>query len=659
MNNPPLNSRHLPIYPTHTDVGVANGHTCVVPADCGSNGGSNDGANGGLKRFAAFRQVSQVESCSILQDFPDDPVVQNQIFSHLSFADLLSVELVSRCFRYNTSLSHVKEIAFFRELPDNSRSQIEKWIRSSSDYLIDYLERFSTAKPEGYFRAMQQEKPKAFVEILYFNLRETIGKSGSFDTEFKAVMVHQNRVGTVQFSAGIPQILSSNNTEVKMMEFRGAQWVDTFSTRFDINHWSVLWGEYSAQLIANDTCLVTNNGHRVKIFERSGDGKWDHKISLFGNNDTEQKSTVYARPNSCNVFVSAYCHLNGRTAWLAKYSRNDSEGNRIALPIGVSNWVGVHDVTLDGRYALVSDNHNPLIYELADEGLEVVGSLSDCRVSHAIFSPDGTRIVTLDGFTARVFIRSNQIKCRQEYIIDHDGDDPHAFSKVSFSPDGTTIALSDTCRVEIYGRQGEGAWGRQAVLDDFGGGRIFSELIFSPDGTHVVITLADDNELKHEQRLIGKISDGRWVEKAEVAANGLVVFSPDQTHVAIYTGRDQQIALCELSDDLPKVTIIKHSQTVNSIQFSDDGSHVVTGSDDGLVRIWGQSGKIRWRQKAVIEHHEPVHLVQFVMKMTHILACCDNRLNIYELKPQGPSSEELSEISSPTTPALLQAAIRE
>ena len=113
-------------------------------------------------------------------------------------------------------------------------------------------------------------------------------------------------------------------------------------------------------------------------------------------------------------------------------------------------------------------------------------------------------------------------------------------------------------------------------------------------------------------------------------------FSPDQIHVAVYTARDQRITLCELSDErkLPEVANIEPCKKIRSIEFSADGSHVVTGSDDGLVRIWGQSGKSRWIEKAVIKHDEPVHLVQFVMEMTHVLACCNNKVNLYELKPQ-------------------------
>ncbi|WP_257266936.1 WD40 repeat domain-containing protein, partial [Endozoicomonas sp. ONNA2] len=473
------------------------------------------------------------------------------------------------------------------------------------------------------------------VEIMYFNLREISGQCLSFHAKCKAAMVHKNQVYIVQSSADIPQILSACDTEIKMIELiRGTQWVETFSTPYDTG----CVGD-SIQLIASGTCLVTNNGRHVKIFERSPDGKWDYKISPFENSGNVLICTEYARPNSCNVFVTALCKLNGRSEWSTKYCGKNSDGKWIELPVGVTNRVIACDVTRDGRCALVSDGNNLLIYEPTDEGLEV-NTLSDRGSRLAKFSPDGTRVVSDYGRNgAKIYIRSNQGDWLEEYII-HDEEDRHPLKNIQYSPDGTAIALIDRYRVEIFGRDEEGAWGRQAVFDDIVRGHFFSKIIFSPYGTHGVITLASDiYPKKKRQRIIGKINNSSWVRKAHVGSNGLVAFSPDDTHVAIFTGYADigpQITLCELSDErkLPKVATIEHGKKVRSIQFSDDGSHIITGSDDGLVRIWGQLGNSRWIEKVVIKHHGWVQFAQFVMGMTHVLACCNNEANLYELKPK-------------------------
>ena len=576
----------------------------------------------------------KAEPSAILQAILEIPELGNLLFSYLSVSDLSRAERVSKCFRNNIFLNHSREIAFFRELSETIQGRVKRRIESDSDYLIDYLERFSKTKPEGYFRAMQHRRPKDFVEIMYFNLREISGQCPSFDTEQKTVMIHENRVHTVQSSADIPVILSASDAEVKIVELiHGTQWVETLSTPYDISRWP----EYSAQLIANGTGLVTNNSHLVKIFERSRDGQWEHKASLFDNNETARSCQEHVSPDSCNVFVTAMCDDDdGVQTFSTKYCGKNSGGEWIKSTIGETDWVLVLDVTGDGRCALVRDEDDLLVYEQTEAG-PVVSKVCDCHGS-ARFSPDGTHVVSnYGGNGAKVYIRSNQGDWREKHAIDPEAS-RYSYLKVMYSPDGTTIALNDSFRIEIFGQQGK-AWGRQAVLDDFGGFRTYSEFIFSPDGTHGVVTLASGNVINGEQRIVGKISNGSWVEKEKVAAHGLIVFSPDQTHVAVYTGRDQRVTLCELSDDeaLPAVAIIEQSQTVHSIQFSTEGSFLVTGSDDGVVRIWGQSGNRRWTERDTIAHNGPVHLVKFVMEMTHVLVCCDNRAILYKLNPKGLS----------------------
>ncbi|WP_257266935.1 F-box protein, partial [Endozoicomonas sp. ONNA2] len=109
MNNPPLNSPNLPIHPTHTDAGVANDHTRVVPdcglTDCGSaDCDINFGITCGIKNFAGFRQVSKAEPFAILQAILEIPELGSRIFSNLSVSNLSRAERVSKCFRNNILL---------------------------------------------------------------------------------------------------------------------------------------------------------------------------------------------------------------------------------------------------------------------------------------------------------------------------------------------------------------------------------------------------------------------------------------------------------------------------------------------------------------------------------------------------------------------------
>ncbi|WP_257266937.1 F-box protein, partial [Endozoicomonas sp. ONNA2] len=101
MNNPPLNSTDLPINPTHTDPGLANGHARAAP-DCGlTDCGLTDC---GSKSFAGFRQVSKAEPSAVLQAMLEIPELGSRIFNNLSVSDLSRAERVSKCFRNNILL---------------------------------------------------------------------------------------------------------------------------------------------------------------------------------------------------------------------------------------------------------------------------------------------------------------------------------------------------------------------------------------------------------------------------------------------------------------------------------------------------------------------------------------------------------------------------
>ena len=140
-------------------------------------------------------------------------------------------------------------------------------------------------------------------------------------------------------------------------------------------------------------------------------------------------------------------------------AKKNSDGNWIQFPLGITDQVMVRDVTRDGRCALVNDGRQLFIYELTDDGPEA-RLLTEINSKIAQFSPDGTRIL-LDygGNGAAIYIRSNQEEWPEEYIIDDD-EDRFMIWNIQCSPDGTTIALNDSYRIEIHGQQGEGNLGQ-------------------------------------------------------------------------------------------------------------------------------------------------------------------------------------------------------
>ena len=63
------------------------------------------------------------------------------------------------------------------------------------------------------------------------------------------------------------------------------------------------------------------------------------------------------------------------------------------------------------------------------------------------------------------------------------------------------------------------------------------------------------------------------------------VFSPDLATVAVHFRGDWQLDLWDVMQQ-QKIAVLQHAAVINSICFSVDGSLLVTGDDEGVVKIW-------------------------------------------------------------------------
>ena len=90
-----------------------------------------------------------------------------------------------------------------------------------------------------------------------------------------------------------------------------------------------------------------------------------------------------------------------------------------------------------------------------------------------------------------------------------------------------------------------------------------------------------------------------------------VVFSPDGSHVVSGSG-DNTVRIWNAATGESEAELKGHSSWVNSVVFSPDGSRVVSGSDDNTVRIWNISTGISTicadralLQDGIYVHHRP------------------------------------------------------
>lgn len=113
-------------------------------------------------------------------------------------------------------------------------------------------------------------------------------------------------------------------------------------------------------------------------------------------------------------------------------------------------------------------------------------------------------------------------------------------------------------------------------------------LVFSPDGSWFVAATGS------RAAVFNLGADGKASEKVSVNAQKEIqgaAVSPDGKMIALVDGAGT-LSLHDSSSLQPSVTISKaHKGRASAVAFMDDGSYVVTGGEDGRVRIWTLRGQ--------------------------------------------------------------------
>ena len=195
------------------------------------------------------------------------------------------------------------------------------------------------------------------------------------------------------------------------------------------------------------------------------------------------------------------------------------------------------------------------------------------RVTSAVFSPDGTEVLTAsrDGRA----ILWDAATGWPTAVMNHRG----ALVGGRISPDGkSALTLGRDALAKLWHREGKG-FGPPIVLhghqDELTAGS------FSPDGGQIA-TVSRDGTARLWNASTGRL---RRVMKAHHDWVNSVDFSPDGSSL-LTASLDGVAIVWHLPDGKIKMELRGHGQGLDHARFSEDGTQVVTASRDGTLRVW-------------------------------------------------------------------------
>jgi WD40 repeat protein len=262
----------------------------------------------------------------------------------------------------------------------------------------------------------------------------------------------------------------------------------------------------------------------------------------------------------------------------------------------------------DGTKILtVSSDHTAKLWDSKGILLVDLNKHTD-DVNSAAFSPNGTKIITAsDDHTAKLWNLSGKLLANLDM---HTDDVFHAV----FSPDGTKIlTASKDHTAKLWDSDGKLLADLNKHTARLGGA------IFSPDGSKI-LTLSWDNTAKlwnlHGNLLADLNRHDDYVSSA--------VFSPDGSKIATASW-DNTAKLWDLNGRL--LADLKHTNYVWKAAFSPDGTKIVTASSDRTAKLWDLKGKLL----ADLKHSDKVWGAIFSLDGTKILTRSEDAVKLWDL----------------------------
>ena len=320
------------------------------------------------------------------------------------------------------------------------------------------------------------------------------------------------------------------------------------------------------------TAAFDKDGTRVVTASEDGTAKvWDaasgKEILTLG---ISNPSAIYHASFSPDGTKVATASANGTARiWDARM------GEELRTLKGHEGGLDLLEFSPDGtRIVTASDDRTARVWDVASgAGLFTLKGHTR-RVISASFSRDGSRVVTAsEDRTARIFDAASGAATLT--LKGHTS----PVGSARFSPDGsrvitTALGRSDPARI----------WDATNGPESFklDGGRESVRASFSPDGTRVA-TIRWGNRSS-----ISSVLDARTGRPCRSLASGTgssIEFSRDGSRI-VTAGSDRTAQTWDAGSGGNLRTLKGHEGFLTSASFSPDGSRVVTASTDGTARLW-------------------------------------------------------------------------
>ncbi|ETO35615.1 ribosome assembly protein 4 (RSA4) [Reticulomyxa filosa] len=504
-------------------------------------------------------------------------------------------------------------------------------------------------------------------QIKFLKGNKLVTAACSLDGSKVAIYSFERTIKILSVSSGEQLQLSEHSDYVSTMQFSpDASKIVTGSEDKNIRIWDVFSGKqilllegHSAgvtgvSFISNGSKVISYSedttlriwdilsGQQIYVLEgHTGEDStlrlWDlfsgKQIQVF---EGHSRGIIKARFSSDSFRIVSVSFDNTIRLW------DISSGKQIQVLEGHSNHItGVEFFPKELKILSCLDNGTIRIWDVAVERkIQLIDGYIDI-ITGVQFSPDNLKIVSC---STDKTIRLWDIQLRRQIQVFEGHLD--CIRGILFLPDGSKIvSYSEDNTIRIW----DVLSGKQLQLLE-GHSHLISEVQFSPDGSKLVsssfdktIRIWDISSGTQNQLLIGHIEGVIGVQFSSDGSK-IVSSSTDRTirlwdvlsgkQLQVFQGHFnfvmQTLQVLDISSGSQLFLLEGHEKDVNNVQFSPDGTQIITCSDDKTIRLWNS---LTGKQIHTFEGHaNEVIRIQFSSDGSKIISYSkDNTIRIWDV----------------------------